>query len=159
MKTIYPLVPKSTARLEPGQFWAFPIRGKAYACGVVLQLVTINGKKDNRSFIAGLLNWTGTKKPIGDDLKDCEVLEHGQAHIKSIVETGGEILGKIPWKESRLEIPLSLNESPGRNCMLRRGNEILGKASSKQQKELEVFGTWGFKFISRLAEKHFANVA
>lgn len=155
MKPDYPFIPKSTSHLKPGHFWAFPLREKKYACGVVLQLV----HKDSRTFVAGLLNWTGSIKPFGDELKDCEILEHGQVHVKNIVESSSEILGKISWEQSRLEIPLSLSESPGPSCMLQKGTVILGKASPEQQKELKVFGTWGFRFISRLAEKHFANVA
>ena len=159
MKATYPFIPRSTAQLEPGQFWTFTMRNSEYACGVVLQLVSFGDKTNTRMFVAGLLNWTGSQKPTSDDLVKCAVIEHGEVHIKTITENSGEILGKIPWDESRLEIPLSLSESPGPNCMLQRGSEILGKASPEQQENLDVFGTWGYRFICRLAEKHFANVA
>ncbi len=159
MNVKYPFVPKSTSYLEPGQFWAVPLSNGKFACGVVLQLMYVEGKLYRSAFLAGLLNWSGSNLPSENDIKDNEIIEHGQAHIKIIGGHGGEILGKVNWEDSKLQIPLTLSESPGRNCRLQRGYEILNKASSSQQKTLEVFEAWGFRIICLLAEKHFVNVA
>ena len=91
----YPLKPKSTSYMEQGQFWAIPIGEDRYSCGVVLALVSNGDKRDSRMFLAGLLNWFGHSLPNTEQLNGSSVLNKGFAHIKTITETGGEILGKI----------------------------------------------------------------
>jgi hypothetical protein len=155
----YPFIPKSTSYLEPGHYWSIPLSNDEFTCGVVLQLILRNGKKDSRLFICGLMNWSGPNLPVEEELKNCEVIAHGQAHIKSISKNNGEILGKLNWENSKLEVPLSLSESPGRNCRLQRGYELLGIATPQQQKELNVFATWGLRAIVVRAEKYFVKSA
>ncbi|MBB1311880.1 hypothetical protein H5162_20955 [Pseudoalteromonas sp. SR41-8] len=90
----YPFQPRSTSYIEQGQFWAVPIGINKFSAGVVLALRSSNGKTDSRAFLAGLLDWSGDALPTKEDLIACSVLHKGFAHIKTITETGGEILGK-----------------------------------------------------------------
>jgi hypothetical protein len=92
---MYPFRPKSTARLKPGQYWSFQLNGGKFVSGVVLALRLKNGKIDRRSFLAGLLDWSGNALPNADELEGREIKECGFAHIKTITENGGDVLGEI----------------------------------------------------------------
>ena len=63
--------------------------------GVVLALRRKHGAIDRRSFLAGLLDWSGDAMPDAGELDSRPVRERGFAHIKAITENGGEILGEI----------------------------------------------------------------
>lgn len=123
----YPIKPKSTSKMEQGQFWPVPIGGGRFSCGVVLALVATNsGKKDSRTFLAGLLDWVGDMPPSAEKLDECAVLDKGFAHIKTITETGGELLGKL---EINLGFPEVVSETDSIN-------------------------TWGYNSIAKKAAKH-----
>lgn len=99
----YPFTPKSTAYLRPGQFWAIPLQNGEFACGRVLGL-----KSDSRRlFVAGLLDWSSNVPPDAFSIAGRKVIEQGQAHIKTITETGGTVLG---WRS--LESDGLRNEDP-----------------------------------------------
>lgn len=85
----YPFIPKSTAHLQVGDFWAIPLSDGRYGCGYVVALCPNRRKM----FVAGLTNWVGPSKPTPPDLLNCRVIEHAKAHIKAITEHGPEILG------------------------------------------------------------------
>ena len=122
----YPFKPKSTAYLERGQYWSIPLSNGKYCCGVVLHLLLHLGKKEQRSFHAGLLSWDGEGPPTKEDISGCSVLESGAAHIKTITEIGGEILGKSKLKSD---------------------DDLIEKTDD--------IHTWGYNFINLLGEKHF----
>jgi hypothetical protein len=96
MKTF---APKSTNHLKPGHFWSIPIDEGRFGCGVVLSLhLNREGKKQTRSFLAGLLDWTGDAPPSASQIEIREVIETRFAHIKTILMSGGEIIGEVdPW--------------------------------------------------------------
>src|SRR5262245_40473362 len=85
----YPFVPKSTAYLEPGHFWSIPLHGGLYACGRVIQLCIVDGKRDSRGFLAGLMDWSDNQPPTPDAIAGCGVIRQGHVHIKTIKENGG----------------------------------------------------------------------
>ena len=89
----YPFIAKSTATLEPGQFWSIPLGDGRFACGRVIQLRLEDGKRDSRTFLAGLMDWWGRKPPTAERIAGCGVVEQGGASIKTITATGGKILG------------------------------------------------------------------
>ena len=128
MNRAYPFVPKSTSFLEQGQFWALPLNDGCFSSGVVLSLVCSNGKIETRSFLAGLLGWHGHAPPATSDLLNCKVLAYGYAHIKTITETGGSILGVA---ESNFCLP-------------------------EVQEYADSIVTWGYHSIVRKAERAFA---
>ncbi len=153
---IYPFVPKSTRPLIPGQFWAVPISKGRYACGRVISLRPKGNSFDLRGFLAGLLDWVGTQLPTGEAIAGKKILEQGHAHIKAITETGGVVLGHRSLDVDGIAPGLFLSESPGPDCLLQRGFEQLRPATRREQRELDVLGTWGYKVIQVLAEKHFS---
>jgi hypothetical protein len=156
----YPFIPKSTKTMLPGQFWAVPLSDGRFACGRVIALhIRNDGKPDLRGFLAGLLDWVGSSPPTPDSIAGRRTIEQGAAHIKAIVHTGGAILGHRPLELDGIEPDLFLSESPGRGCRLQRGFEILRAATPHEQRELQVFSTWGYMVVQRLAEKYFGHAA
>jgi len=127
---MYPLVPKSTARMKAGQFWGVPIGGRGFGCGVVLSIERkVNGKRDTRRFLAGLLDWSGPEHPTSVQIVGRPVIAHGFVHLKTITENGGALIGEVePWWEWPQEIH-NLNKIP----------------------------TWGYRVISILAKKHYGE--
>ena len=75
--------------MKPGQFWAVPLSDGRFACGYVVSL----DPSRRVGFRAGLTDWVGTAKPTAADLRGHRVIEQGDAHLKTITEQGGEILG------------------------------------------------------------------
>ena len=151
----YPFVPKSTAYLMPGQFWSIPLSNRRYACGRVLQLDPAG--KNQRAFIAGLLDWCGNSPPAFESIAGAALLDHGEVHIKTIAESGCEIIGVRPLEIDGIDVPLSLDESPGPNCHLRQRYIRLGLATNEQQENLRGLRTCGYGVLSTLAEKHFIS--
>jgi hypothetical protein len=108
----YPFRPKSTKHLEPGQFWGIPLRSGQYAAGVVLAHAARLGKRDTRLLCIGLLDWCGDAAPTAGDLAAAQVLEHGFAHVRSIQQHGGNILGELE-RDWGLEPELDFNRLAG----------------------------------------------
>lgn len=154
----FPFVPKSTKQLAAGQFWAVPLVDGRFACGRVIRLMLKqDGKVDARRFLAGLLDWVGTQPPTSDAIAGCRTVEQGGVHIKTVLETGGSILGYRPLEADGIEPDLFLSHSFGPGCMLQRGFEIVRPATAKEQAELPTFSTWGYMVIQILAEKKFGS--
>ncbi|MFG1911668.1 hypothetical protein [Kribbella sp. NPDC048928] len=127
----YPFVPKSSAYLLPGHFWGVPLRDGRFACGVVVAIPTgqdvpqraVNG----RTFVAGLLDWSGDDLPSPAAVGDRPLLAWGFGHIKMIGTNGGAILGRrsVPaGVDGALELPV---------------------------------GTWGFRYVVALADRAFVD--
>jgi hypothetical protein len=153
----FPFVPKSTAHLEPGQFWSIPLGKDRFACGRVLQLKMTREKRDPRLFLAGLMDWVSTMPPTGDLLSGHRLLKQGEVHVKTIAENGGQILGFRTLLEDGIEPGYFLDQSPGTGCKLLHGYETIGSATREQQEKYPVFSTWGYGVIRILAEKHFGS--
>src|SRR5688572_3200812 len=151
----YPFVPKSTAFLRPGQFWAIPLRDGRFACGRVMQLHYVDGVLQRRGFLAGLMDWCGKEPPSFENIAGKSIVEEGNAHIKTITENRGEILGLRPLELDGIEPGLYLDSCGGPNCLVQRGYDVIGRASAKQKRELEVFSTWGYHVIVIAAEMRF----
>lgn len=153
----YPFVPKSTSYLEEGQIISIPLSNGKFACGRVLELKYEGTKRDTRQFIVGLMAWCDKEPPNSETISGSTILDHGQVHIKTIKECDSQIVGYRNLADDRIQVPLSLDQSPGKNCRLRRGYSLLGLASENEQTKLEVFSTWGFKVLKIKAEKHYGN--
>jgi hypothetical protein len=125
---MYPLIPKSTAKMEAGQFWPIHLKNGQYACGVVVAIVNKeNGKRDSRTFLAGLLDWSGTSAPDNQEIYGRKLLEKGFAHIKTITNINSCIIGKI---EPKWNYP-------------------------KIMKQADNIRSWGYNVINLLSEKYF----
>lgn len=85
--------------MKPGHFWSIPIDDNRFGCGVVLALhLNREGKRETRSFLAGLLDWNGNAPPTASQIENRDVVVTRFAHIKTILMSGGEIIGEVaPW--------------------------------------------------------------
>ena len=90
----YPFIPKSTKPLERGQFWSIPLPDGSFGAGCVVGLHLRNGKTSSRAFIAGVVAWHGDSPPTADALGGKKIFQYAFAHIKTIIESGGQIIGK-----------------------------------------------------------------
>jgi hypothetical protein len=137
-KTTYPFKAKSTAYLQPGQFWAIDLTRHGYAfkgrygCGRVLEL---DGNK--QLFLAGLMNWVGTKLPTSESIAGCTLLEQSVSHVHRI---DGDILGCRSLETDNLEPLLWLDDyddNPHTRPKLMRGLVVLREATKAEVKTLE----------------------
>jgi hypothetical protein len=149
----YPFVPKSTAYLQPGQFWSIPLLDGRFACGRVIQLRIKNGKRHSRKFLAGLMDWVGDEMPTAADLIGRGSVDQGQVHVKTIGENKGQVVGFRDLSLDRLE-PYLFRDA---QCatFVQRGLEWLRPYDSQSDSDLPVCTTWGYRVIKILAEKHF----
>jgi hypothetical protein len=153
----YPFVPRSTAYLEPGDFWSIPLAGGGFSCGRVIQLRMENGKRDLRIFLAGLMDWSGGSLPTADALAGCGVLAQGQVHIRTISENQGEVCGFRDLALDGIE-PALFRDADGAICV-QRGFEVVRPFDCERDTDLPVFGTWGYAVIRRKADRRFPNGA
>jgi hypothetical protein len=93
MRATFPFVPKSTSRLARGQFWSIPLGGGRYGAGCVVGHHLRYGAVSSRIFIAGVVEWTGTTLPSPENLARRQVVRFAFAHVKTITDAGGEVLG------------------------------------------------------------------
>ena len=129
----FPFAPRSTAYVRPGDFWAIPTRrGGWYCCGLVLANEVLD-VSPRRSLIVGLIDWCGPEPPTSENIAGCSVLEYGIAHVKTIRETGGVLLG-----HRQLETDAGLDA-------------LLGRRS------LYDCSVWGYRFIEGVAHEHFGR--
>ena len=101
--TDYPLVPKTTAHLRPGQFWSIPMTDGRFGCGRVLRVGT--GRGGRTRFIAAILDWVGDSPPSSDAIAGSDVLAVGNAHVQLVSFGGGAILGERPLEADGIEPP------------------------------------------------------
>lgn len=109
--------------------------------------------------IAGLMNWIGSAPPRSESLAGLKTIAQAQIHLKSILEAGGQILGNRPLELDALEPDEFLSESPGTNCLLMKGYDVIRPATSLEQGALPVLPTWGYLIIRHRAEALARNAA
>ena len=109
----FPFQPKSTTHLARGQFWALPLDDGRFGAACVVGEHWKDGRRHTRSFIAGVMAWHGRQPPTAADLKGCAIAAHGFAHIKTIVASGGQILGQaqpdfgnLPTRDDSMGLPI-----------------------------------------------------
>ncbi len=123
-----------------------------FACGRVLQLNEVSGKRHSRLFLAGLMDWIGPVSPTFESISGAGILEHGAAHVKTITANQGQILGCRDLGLDGIEIPETVSATE-----LRRGFQVVGIATKEQRESLTHFTTWGFGVIVVLAERLLAQ--
>jgi hypothetical protein len=91
----YPFIPQTTTHLRPGDYWPIPLRrGGWYACGRVLRVL-----EGRVLVVVGLMDWCEPTLPTAASLQGRRILKFGTAHVRSIAETGGPILGNAPLED------------------------------------------------------------
>ena len=88
-----------------------------------------NGKRDSRRFLAGLLDWAGSHQPTAAEIFGRRVVAHAYAHLKTITENGGVLVGEVePWW-----------------------------SWPPESENIDNTPTWGYSAISKLARKYYGN--
>jgi hypothetical protein len=147
----YPFRPKSTAALEPGQFWSVPLPDGRFACGRVLQ---INGSmipSKSRTFFGGLLDWIDACPPTAESIAKKPVLECGIMHIRAITNLGGEVLGQRSLESDQIELPTLLSALGGAGAMILHGADTVREARRKEWGKLPQLEYWGWDCIQTIA--------
>lgn len=154
MTAPYPYVPRSNARLRPGEFWAIPLKTGRFACGIVLAVARVPSPDyvvSTRAFLAGLLAWEGDAPPTPRALADVRLAGQGFAHVKTITEIGGRILGRLP--DSDAVRPALWQSAPGEGRgAVYAGIEWLRQATPADA-DLPPIVAWGFGHMRAVAEQ------
>jgi hypothetical protein len=156
----YPFEPKSNAYLRPGQFWGVPLSDGRWACGRVLAVRTASDgffAGNSRTFLAALLDWEGDQPPTADGIARHGVVAQGWAHVLTIRENGGQILGERHLDLDDIRGLREVTHRGGGTVMLYEGATPLRAATRAEAATMPAFSTWGFKVISRLAERLFVE--
>jgi hypothetical protein len=107
--TTYPLSPKTTAQLSPGQFWSIPLADGRFGCGRVLRVDRDKAIGGRTRFIGAILDWVGDAPPSSEAIAGRPVIAAGNAHVRLISFGGGAILGERPLSADGIEPPATVN--------------------------------------------------
>ena len=64
----YPFVPKTNAKLLPGQFWSIPLSDGRFGCGRVLTATPEAGYGARTWFTGAVLDWVGDAPPTAESI-------------------------------------------------------------------------------------------
>ena len=106
---VYPLIPRTTAHLRPGQFWSIPMADGRFGCGRVLRVDTGARTGGRTRFIGAILDWVGDSPPSADAIAGSQVLNVGNAHVRLVSFSGGAILGERPLAADGIEPPAAVD--------------------------------------------------
>jgi hypothetical protein len=157
----YPFVPKSNANLRAGQFWAVPLSDGRFGCARVLDVPRtpdLHVPTNSRMFLAGLLGWVDPRPPTTESIAGANLIAQGFAHIKTILTTGGAILG---WRDLATDAIVPdrwRSHVAGGTVWLYEGARRLRPATD-DDRDLPVMGTWGYSVLQLLAEQRFVGDA
>jgi hypothetical protein len=125
-----------------------------HGAGVVVALCTADaahgGRLDSRIFVAGVLSWSGDAPPTTTALAGSELFQWGDAHILTIADGGGEILGMVDFPLN--EIPVR-SHTFGGTVWLWVNGEKRRPATDAERQSLPNRGSWGYKVARLLAER------
>ncbi len=154
MTTDYPFEPRSTAKMIPGQYWGIPLRNSTFACGRVVQVRPREANNGRVLFLAGLMDWCGSTLPTAESLAGCSCIAQGIAHIRTIHETGGVILGFRDPACDGITAWMFRGAEHWKNSFVHEGM-IAVRPQTPADAELPVLPTWGFNVMFLLAERRF----
>jgi internalin A len=109
MPPSYPFVPKSNAKLEPGQFWSIPLSDGRFGCGRVLRVDRDRKYGATILFLGAVLDWVGEAPPTGEAIAGRGMLAVGTTHVRTIAHGGGAIVGERPLEADGIEVPAQVN--------------------------------------------------
>ena len=152
----YPLIPKSTKSLVPGQFWSVDMSDGRFACGRVLQLGGEENPSPARAFFGGLHDWVDTDPPTVDSHLGSRFIQYGLMHIDAITQSGSALLGVRPLDADGIVLPQLLSAMGGPGTKILCGAAHVRDAQPNEWGTLPVLGYWGTDFIVTLADYHLA---
>jgi hypothetical protein len=145
---VAPYIPKTTASLQPGDFWSINLADGRYAAGRVLQVI------DRVTILGCVLDWSSDEPPTERSIAGAAFLAAGRMHIKTIADCGDGIRGNRGLVEDNIELPLLRSHSEGPNQRLLEGATDIGPARD-EDRSLPVLSTWGFGMARMRANRQF----
>lgn len=155
----YPFEPKSNKHLRPGQFWSVPLSDGRFACGRVLSVprdADAFVPASTRLFLAGLLDWVGEEPPSAENIAGSTLLRQGFAHVRTVRETGGSVLGYRALDLDGIEPYLWRTHGAGRDVWIYWGVHPV-RPATEADASLPIMSTWGFNYIGVVAEAEFVQ--
>ena len=110
----YPFVPKTNAKLVPGQFWAIPMSDGRFACGRVLRVDRDRDFGARTMFVAAVLDWVGAEPPTSESIAGAPVLAVGVAHVQVIGDNKGTVLGERALELDGIDVPAEVDGTGAR---------------------------------------------
>jgi hypothetical protein len=154
----YPFVPRSTAALLVGQFWALPLSDGSFGCGRVMDLTPPGNIGARTLFLAAVLDWHAEVPPTSEAIAGVGCLDQGEAHVKTITESGGRILGHRALELDNIEPWEFRGAKHHLNSFVHKGLRPLRRQQPADEC-LPILTTWGFLVPVLVAEGHFVRVA
>jgi hypothetical protein len=154
-----PFLPKSTAHLRPGHFWDIPLSSGRFACGRVLFTAATPGVSERfrngplRSFVGGVLDWSGDELPDSDAIAGCSLIDWGQLHVVGLADAGCQIRG---WRDLDLDGLRGLRAADARfGGSLYEDGRFVDKLPHDYHEDIKTLCTWGRAVMKNLAEARF----
>ena len=91
----FPLSPRTSGQLEPGDIIAVPCEGGRWACLQVVELKR-EGAGSRSTLIVGPLPWSGAEPPTVRDVGGLRVTEQGLTRIELFTEGGLQVVANSP---------------------------------------------------------------
>jgi hypothetical protein len=152
----YPLVPRSTAALLSGHFWALPLSDGSFGCGRVVDLTPPGAVGARVWFLAAVLDWHSEVPPTHESIAGVGCLDQGRAHLKAITETGGSILGYRSLELDKVEPWEFRGSGVWVNSQVYKGLRPI-RPQRPDDEGLPVLSTWGFRVPILIATKRFTR--
>ena len=147
MASSYPFVPKTNARLRPGDFWSIPLVDGSYACGRVLQMPTTRFPSSTVQFLGALMDWHGSTEPDAASLAGAGTLDRGVMHVISITRIGGSVAGNRDLALDGIEPGLFINGTD-----IQQGYDYAREFRPGDRGRIPEWSWWSWNLIW-----HFAN--
>lgn len=152
----YPLIPKSTSSLVPGQFWALPLSDGSFGCGRVIQLKPAGMIGSRVAFLAGVLDWHAGVLPTVVTIAGASCIAQGSAHVRSIVMSGGCLLGWRDLAADGIEPWMFRGAEGWKNSVVMQGFTPIRPQTPKDL-DLPVYEAWGLEVARLIAERRFGQ--
>lgn len=152
----YPFVPRSTAFLLAGQFWALPLSDGSCGCGRVIELRQKEDIGSRVLFLGGVLDWHGNAPPTSDTIAGASCLDQGKVNLKAITTTGGLILGHRPLELDGIEPWEFRGAAFHVNSFVFKGLQRI-RPQTRADSRLPVLDTWGFNVPLVIAENRYVR--
>src|SRR5262249_5221478 len=116
--------------LEIGDYWSIPLERGQFACGRVIGRWPVPWRGNLRRCFRGPLECVAGCAPTRSGTAGSHVLQQGAVHIKTIIATGGAILGNRPLELDNIAPGLFIEYPDNRRAYVFRGMDQLRIASA-----------------------------
>lgn len=152
----YPFTPKSAAWLRVGDFWALPLSDGTFGCGRVIEVPDKAVRRNSMQLLAAVLDWHSNVPPSEESIAGATCLAQGDAHIRAITRTGGQILGCRDLALDQITPWVFRGAHSWKNSRVFRGL-VPYRPQTPEDEDLPILGTWGHGVPCMIAESRFVK--